>query len=206
MLRTDPTRFDRLLDQIGDTKPDVPCMCPLHYGPPKPGRDVLTVPGWDFSTARQRLNIALRKSSEDLKHEVSMIGLRLFKEGHATDPIMEEVISHAVELQGNATEDGVWISPLCIMPIKTAAHELAHVRLRHVFEKEQKPEHEAEADAVAMLVSDALGFDDYVQASRQYIYKHWPKPLTPEMRDRIKATATDILSAGAVPVEVRVAA
>lgn len=80
-------------------------------------------------------------------------------------------------MQGYACAQGIAINPLARFPVKTAAHELAHVLLGHIgdagiveHENMDGAYKEVEAESVAHIVAAMLGLDeDAVSSSRAYI-------------------------------------
>ena len=80
-------------------------------------------------------------------------------------------------VQGYACAQGVALNPLAKFPIKTAAHELAHILLGHVanagvveHEELGRDLREAEAESTAFIVAAMLGLsDDALSSSRAYI-------------------------------------
>lgn len=98
--------------------------------------------------------------------------------------------------QGFAVGEQIAVSPIAVLPFKTLFHELAHVVLGHTKEAamnddERTPKNikEIEAESVAMLLCDALGYPG-AEFSRGYI-QNWGAGL----EDIPEKSAAKILSA-----------
>jgi len=110
--------------------------------------------------------------------------------------------------QGYAHHRTIAGSPVAAHPVKTFAHEVAHVVLGHTTEGEQTDSdltprtlREVEAEATAMLVCAALGLPG-VELSRGYI-QHWNgsgNEIPEKSCQRIFRAADTILKAGRVTV------
>jgi len=106
--------------------------------------------------------------------------------------------------QGYARQRTIAINPVAALPLKTFAHECAHVILGHTTEVEQTDSdltprtlREVEAEATAMLVCAALGLPG-VELSRGYI-QHWNgsgNEIPEKSCQRIFKAADTILKAG----------
>ena len=80
-------------------------------------------------------------------------------------------------VQGYACSRGIAINPLAAFPVKTGAHELAHMLLGHIGENGivdhealDGPLREAEAESTAYIVGAMLGLDESaLSSSRAYI-------------------------------------
>jgi len=101
--------------------------------------------------------------------------------------------------QAFALANQIAISPVAAHPEKSCLHEIAHVLLGHtdpacVLDKNLK---EAEAEATAMLVADALGIPG-ADESRGYLQSWWGigNELPAEAAQRVFAAADKILKAG----------
>jgi antirestriction protein ArdC len=112
------------------------------------------------------------------------------------------------ELDGNvlgfARRRDVAINPINPHPYKTLFHELAHVVLGHTSEGEQTDSdrtprslREAEAECVALLCCEALGFGGAAE-SRGYVQGWWGvgNPIPERSAQRILKAADQILRAG----------
>lgn len=96
------------------------------------------------------------------------------------------------------------VSPLSPMPERTLIHEIAHIALGHVDDRDEqdgptlsRSDREVEAESVAYIVTSALGLPG-AEYSRGYL-QHWLKAggrLTERTAQRIFATADQILKAG----------
>jgi hypothetical protein len=105
--------------------------------------------------------------------------------------------------QGFARKRQVAINPLAALPVKTLFHELAHIELGHTTEGDvNDSEHtprslrEAEAEATAMLLLDALGLPGS-EYCRGYV-QHWlaGAQIPEKSAQRIIGAADRILKAG----------
>lgn len=179
------TRFDDLLNDL--TPKTDQCFCPKHHPPMPPstatGRDLFSTPEW----SAERATIALGIKWWDVWHD-------------GGNPPDENVV------WGLSAHQGIWLNPKSPLPVQTAAHELAHQLCGHsAFLNKPagrllEPLIEVEADAVAMLVCDALGLEMSVEFARHSI-QHWTDGLLVTLPDgvktRVKRIAQQILSAGA---------
>lgn len=106
-------------------------------------------------------------------------------------------------VQGYAEGRTVAVSPLAELPVKTLFHELGHVLLNHTGERgADRPDlpktlAEAEAEAVALLCLESLGFPgaDYARGYIQSWYGAG-NPLPEHSAQRIFKAADTILRAG----------
>lgn len=124
--------------------------------------------------------------------------------GHVDDPLNFTFIPFSGNTLGyfRRSTRTIHISPLNTHPLATALHELAHAELHGDAEGARTERHikELEAELVAMLVSDALGFDT-ASESRGYI-QDWFKErditevLTDDRSKRIIRAADKLLKAG----------
>lgn len=190
-MRT-PERFDTLLDRaVTGPYPDR-CYCPAHFPGTPPAADWRTrfaTPGWDGLRAMAALNIPL---ADYQKYE------RMWA--------FQDLLYGRGQTDGSAGKDGIWLNKRATMPIRTVAHELAHVLLGHTqfpacdCTPMQLKVIETEAMATAMLVADALGcYDDADSALKQIATDDAHRPIlliVPERRARIKDAARRILTAG----------
>jgi antirestriction protein ArdC len=107
--------------------------------------------------------------------------------------------------QGYACEDGIAVNPLARFPVKTAAHEMAHVLLGHVngdviidHEKLPRSKKEAEAESVAFIVAASLGqSEEALSSARAYIQGYLGVRGTtgsPEVEEFKKKSASRIFS------------
>lgn len=105
--------------------------------------------------------------------------------------------------QGYAYGKTIALNPVAEQPIKTAIHEIAHIVLGHTAELmgqtdqfTPKDVRELEAEAVAMLLTDALGLGN-IEESRAYI-QHWYREnaVSERVAQRIFTAAQKILTAG----------
>lgn len=204
-------RFERLMDEV-DTwlieRPTERCICPKCSPVPPRTRtpqQCVELPNWSGNTAMQAFGLRWISMSE-----------------HRADKIMSDMSrKHGEYLEGYTIDGGVWLRPTVILPVKTLAHEIAHNLLGHpqlaatikaradagtlhpadmadfLIQKELA---EAEVEAVALLVVDALGYPDGVKRTLsetlQYIGQHAPGPFPAYRRERVIATARRILAAG----------
>ena len=106
-------------------------------------------------------------------------------------------------VQGYAQKSKVAVSPLAELPHKTLFHEVSHVVLGHTAESDiSDSEHtprslrEVEAEAVALLVCESLGFS-CAEYCRGYI-QNWleGEPIPEKSAQRIFGAADRILKAG----------
>jgi len=106
-------------------------------------------------------------------------------------------------VQGYAKKSTIAVSPVAELPHKTLFHELAHVVLGHTAESDiSDSEHtprslrEVEAEAVALLVCESLGFS-CAEYCRGYIQNWLEGELIPEKSaQKIFGAADRILKAG----------
>jgi antirestriction protein ArdC len=115
--------------------------------------------------------------------------------------------------QGYASKSGIAINPMAKHPVKTGAHELAHVLLGHLVDDDRaivdheelpRSKAEAEAESVAFIVAASLGIsEDALSSARAYI-QNWLGAADEKDRDefkkksaaRIFSVADKILRAG----------
>lgn len=130
------------------------------------------VPGWDRTAALQALDL----------EEVAFTSTDGNSQGYARKG--ERIIA---------------INPLTERPVKTWLHEAAHNLLGHTDHNngDDRDLKEMEAEAVAMLVSEALGLDG-IEYSRGYIQGWWGngKEIPETSARRIFRVANKILEAG----------
>ena len=117
--------------------------------------------------------------------------------------------------QGYASTAGIAINPLARFPVKTAAHELAHVLLGHIGDQpivdhEDLPgsKMEAEAESVAYLVAASLGLPEEALSSARAYIQTWlgaggsgeeVDAFKKKSASRVFAVADKILRAGQPP-------
>lgn len=188
--------FDELLATASEPG-DGPCLCQTHspdlYA--KQRRDVRDIgtSEWSFNQALERLSIT-----------------QTFEPFPGSEREAEE------EVDGQSWDRTIWISPVVIFPVRTAAHELAHVVLGHnellpiyriqptaADRRVMRNQIEAEAESTAMLVTASLDVPDRVRclkATRAYIASHRSTPLPKTSQERVKRAAAEILAAGALDI------
>jgi antirestriction protein ArdC len=133
-----------------------------------------SLPGWDKETALEKLQIS---------------------------QVEFELLSGNV--QGYAKKRTIAISPIAALPHKTLFHELAHVVLGHTTESDFQDDEitprnlrEVEAEAVAMLLCEALGLSG-AEYCRGYIQNWLEGDVIPEKSaQKIFGGADRILRAG----------
>ncbi len=107
--------------------------------------------------------------------------------------------------QGFASKDGIAVNPLARFPVKTGAHELAHVLLGHVdgeaiidHEALPRSKMEAEAESVAFIVAASLGqSEEALSSARAYIQGYLGVRGTtgsPEVEEFKKKSASRVFS------------
>lgn len=98
----------------------------------------------------------------------------------------------------------IYLNPAGPFPLRTLAHELAHRELGHGrMVGRRAPQFimdvmEAQTEAAAILVADALGLDSVLPTARMYVTDHCPAPLPFFLLADAKDAAMRILSAGTV--------
>lgn len=121
----------------------------------------------------------------------------------ALDIVQEAYTDTNGNCQGYALKNTFAINPIAEHPEKTTFHEIAHIQLGHAAERliddDQTPRNirEVEAEAVAMIVCEALGLDG-AEFSRGYI-QNWNEagePIPEKSAQKIFKAANAILTAG----------
>lgn len=176
MAHTNTAHWDRLLTEAV-TLPGTPDADPYSLDAPAFVWERWNTPTWAARQAFEHLGVMLLPFPEQLSS-------RFF---------------------GFATGACIGLNPRTRRKVRTAAHELAHVLLRHTenvrADEGRIPVEEFEAECVALLVTFTLGADPADLAdSRHYIQHHATQPCSgplPSDWTAIKRAASAILAAGA---------
>jgi len=190
----------------------------------RPDFDQLLETAWTFEgpcwcrncapSLRRAVHITEENAEWSLRQAVSRLGIRISERTPKED---DPRGYDYVRTDGVAWMEGperlMWINEIADARLRTAAHELAHHEHGHTrlavdghWKSAVFRQGEAEAESTAMLVWASLGAtEDELNLCRVYIRKHWPAPLPPESRARVKSAAHRILAAG-LRADVAVAA
>ena len=111
-------------------------------------------------------------------------------------------------VQGYTKKSQVAVSPIAALPFKTLIHEMAHVHLHttesEISDSEETPRslREVEAEAVALLVCESLGFESCSEYCRGYI-QNWLEEdtINEESARKVFKASDSILKAGAMANE-----
>lgn len=113
-------------------------------------------------------------------------------------------------VQGFASSKGIALNPLAKFPVKTAAHELAHMLLGHIgdngvveHESLSGALREAEAESVAYIVAAMLGLEESALSSSRAYIQSWlsrsdanAQEFAKRSASRVFKVANKILKAG----------